>query len=100
MSNDALKIAIRVKDDAVCTRFTTGKRHLARKDGKLIERCCIGEGEPLVVLVLVRIFVGLVARLEVAEALLDGGINVGLAVAGVATCVCALAALGERAGQG
>ena len=46
-----------------------------------------------------RIFVGIVAGLEIAETLLNCGVDVRLAVAGVAAGVCALALLEERVSQ-
>ena len=100
MGNDTLKVAIGVEDDAVRARATPGIGLLAGQDGELIVRSRVRKAETLIVLVLVRVAVGGIARLEVAVPLLDGGVDIGLAVAGITAGVGALALLEERAGHG
>lgn len=101
MGNHALKVPIPIKHDTIRTRFPARERLLAGQDGEFVEGRLVGETEAFVVLVLMGILVGALAGLQVAEALLDGGVDVGLAVAGGAAGVGAsLAGLKDVQGVG
>lgn len=100
MGDDTLKVAIGVEDDAVSARLASSVGSLAGQDWELVKGSRIGEAETLVVIVLVGVPAGSGARLQVVEALLDGVVDVRLAVAGVAAGVGALARLEQRAGHG
>lgn len=100
MRNHALEPPLPIKHHPIRARLPPPKRRFARQDGKFIVRRRIGEIEALVVLVLMGVPIGGGAGLQVAVALLDGGVDVGLAVAGAAAGVGALLAAVEEEGGG
>ena len=92
MRNDPFKITVAIKNNTISSRTSASIDSVAAQDWELLIRARIREAKPLVVVVGVGVIVvaDRLARLVVVAPLLDGGVDVGLRVAGRATSVGAL----------
>lgn len=87
--DDKSEDSVLVEDDSVGAGAAAGVHLVAAQDGELIPRARDADVESLAVVKLVRVVVGAhgLSLLVVRVALVDGGVDVGLPVAGRATGV-------------
>ena len=93
VGDDIFVIAVAIEDDSVWSRAATGVGLVAAQDGEFVVGSAVRERESLIVVVLVRVSTRSAAGVQVPVALIEGSVDIGLVVAGAATCLDARLAL-------